>query len=65
MDHTGDRQLSRRPGKRKKMIKHYFNRVKCYFSGHNLIEAGSCPYTGSVYDYCDKCEMMFPRELAI
>ena len=36
-----------------------------YFNGHNLIEAGQCPYTGSIYDYCDKCEIMLPRELAV
>lgn len=47
------------------MINNYFNRIKCYFKGHYLIEAGACPYTGSTYDYCKKCEMMLPRELAV
>ena len=61
-----DHQSSRLHGKKKnKMIKNLFNRVKCYFVGHNLIEAGSCPYTGSIYDYCDKCNLMTPRELAV
>lgn len=45
-------------------MKHYFLRIKCYFKGHNLIEAGSCPYTGSTYDYCGSCESMIPRDLA-
>jgi hypothetical protein len=45
-------------------MKHYLNRIKCYFKGHNLIEAGQCPYTGSTYDYCDRCEIMIPRDLA-
>jgi hypothetical protein len=45
-------------------MKHYLNRIKCYFKSHNLIEAGQCPYTGSTYDYCQSCEMMIPRDLA-
>lgn len=40
------------------------NKIKCYFSGHNFIVAGSCPYTGSTYDYCDKCHIMVPRDPA-
>lgn len=41
-----------------------FNRIKCYFIGHNLIVAGKCPYTGSTYEYCDKCHVMIAIDTA-
>jgi len=41
------------------------NRIICRLKGHvELIAAGSCPYTGSTYDYCERCGFMIPREVA-
>ena len=34
----------------------------CKARGHNLAYAGSCPYTGATYDYCEACHHMVPRE---
>jgi hypothetical protein len=41
-----------------------FNRLKCRYKGHILKEAGACPYTGSTYDYCERCTVMIPRQIA-
>ena len=41
-----------------------FNRLKCRYKGHILKEAGTCPYTGSTYDYCKRCTAMIPRQIA-
>ena len=45
------------------MIK-LINRIVCRFNGHDWQQAGTCPFTGSTYDYCHKCETMLPRDLA-
>jgi hypothetical protein len=42
------------------MIKYFINYLKCKIKGHNLIEAGSCPFTGLTYKACTKCGNMFP-----
>jgi RNA polymerase-binding transcription factor DksA len=40
-------------------------RIICRIKGHKeLITAGSCPFTGSTYDYCERCGAMIPREVA-
>ena len=38
----------------------WFNAIKCKFKGHVLIHAGSCPFTGMIYDYCERCSAMIP-----
>lgn len=38
----------------------WFNVIKCKFKGHALIHAGSCPFTGMRYDYCERCSAMIP-----
>jgi hypothetical protein len=38
--------------------------VICKFKGHNLVEAGSCPFTGSTYQYCERCTAMIPIQVA-
>jgi hypothetical protein len=38
-----------------KLIKSYFNSIKCKFKGHKLLDAGSCPYTGLSYKFCTIC----------
>jgi len=38
--------------------------IICKIKGHILTQAGTCPYTGSTYDYCERCSNMIPRELA-
>ncbi len=40
------------------------NRLKCMYKGHSLKQAGTCPYTGSTYDFCERCDYMIPREMA-
>jgi hypothetical protein len=41
-----------------------FGKLKCRYKGHILTQAGTCPYTGSTYDYCERCSNMIPREIA-
>lgn len=38
-------------------------RLVCKIIGHNLTEAGSCPFTGRHYDYCERCHGMVPRPI--
>jgi len=37
-----------------------FNKIKCSIKGHTLIQAGTCPFTGSTYEYCERCGTMIP-----
>lgn len=41
------------------LIKYIF---VCKIKGHNLIVAGSCPFTGRTYNYCKRCTSMIPME---
>ena len=34
--------------------------IVCRFKGHTLVMAGSCPFTGSTYEYCERCHAMVP-----
>jgi hypothetical protein len=45
------------------MIKIWFFILICKIKGHNLSPAGSCPFTGRTYDYCERCTGMVPREI--
>jgi hypothetical protein len=38
--------------------------IVCKAKGHDLVVAGSCPFTGSTYDYCERCKAMIPRQIA-
>jgi hypothetical protein len=38
-------------------------RLVCKVLGHNLTEAGGCPFTGRFYDYCERCHGMVPRPI--
>lgn len=44
------------------MIKDFLGSIVCMVKGHNLVFAGSCPFTGLNYDYCHRCNKMNPRE---
>jgi hypothetical protein len=35
-------------------------KMMCGIKGHTLKMAGSCPFTGKTYNYCDRCTQMFP-----
>ena len=39
--------------------------IKCKFKGHQLVAAGSCPFTGSTYEYCERCGAMIPLQVAV
>jgi hypothetical protein len=39
--------------------------IKCKIKGHALVPAGSCPFTGSSYEYCQRCEVMIPGQVAV
>jgi hypothetical protein len=41
------------------------NKIICMFNGHNLVDAGTCPYTGSAYQYCERCTAMIPIQVAV
>ena len=35
------------------------------FKDHVLVEAGTCPFTGSTYQYCERCTAMIPVQVAV
>ena len=35
------------------------------FKDHVLVEAGTCPFTGSTYQYCERCTEMIPVQVAV
>lgn len=37
------------------MIKNIFNVIRCIFKKHNMMNIGSCPFTGKEYNACIKC----------
>ena len=39
--------------------------IFCKIKGHVLVMAGSCPYTGSTYEYCERCTAMIPVQKAV
>ena len=39
--------------------------LKCKIKGHILVSAGSCPFTGSTYEHCERCEVMVPVQVAV
>jgi len=41
------------------------NKIICKIKGHTLVQAGTCPYTGSTYQYCERCEAMIPIQVAV
>jgi hypothetical protein len=36
--------------------------IVCAFRSHVLVMAGSCPFTGSIYQYCERCHAMIPTQ---
>ena len=45
------------------MIKSWLTKnIICRIKGHRFKAAGSCPYTGRTYEFCEACTYMFPRE---
>jgi hypothetical protein len=34
----------------------------CFIKGHNEVNAGSCPFTGQSYNYCERCNRMRPLQ---
>ena len=47
------------------MIKFILLKIACSLKGHNLVEAGACPFTGSTYDMCTRCTTMIPQQVAV
>ena len=41
------------------------NIIKCKIKGHIFITAGSCPFTGSTYEYCERCGAMILLQVAV
>jgi hypothetical protein len=41
------------------------NKIACKIKGHRLVPAGTCPYTGSTYQYCERCTAMIPIQVAV
>jgi hypothetical protein len=41
------------------------NKIICKIKGHTLVAAGTCPYTGSAYQYCERCTAMIPIQVAV
>ena len=39
--------------------------IICKIKSHKLVEAGSCPFTGSTYQYCERCSAMIPIQEAV
>ena len=40
----------------------FIAKIKCNIFGHSLVFAGSCSFTGLSYNYCERCELMLPKE---
>ena len=40
-------------------------KIVCRIAGHTLVDAGACPYTGSTYQYCERCKSMIPIQVAL
>ena len=43
-------------------MKNYIKSLICKFKGHELKDAGHCPYTGLSYRVCLKCTSILPKE---
>lgn len=41
------------------------NKIICMIKKHTLVEAGTCPFTGSTYQYCERCGAMIPIQVAV
>jgi hypothetical protein len=39
--------------------------IVCKIKGHVLQMAGTCPFTGSTYQYCERCSAMIPVQEAV
>jgi len=37
--------------------------IACKVVNHSLVPAGSCPFTGATYQYCERCSAMIPMEI--
>lgn len=37
----------------------------CGIKEHKLVMAGTCPFTGSTYQYCKRCSAMIPIQEAV
>jgi len=44
------------------MIDFLKHKLVCSVIGHKLAYAGSCPFTGVTYNYCETCSYMIPME---
>jgi hypothetical protein len=43
------------------MIKNIINYFICKIKKHNMVNAGSCPFTGKNYIACLRCERMVEK----
>jgi hypothetical protein len=41
------------------------SKVICKIKKHKLVEAGTCPFTGSTYQHCTRCGLMIPIQSAV
>jgi hypothetical protein len=46
------------------MLNKFISIIKCKIKGHTLVPAGSCPFTGSSYEFCERCSAMIPIQKA-
>jgi hypothetical protein len=51
-------------GRKNKMLNKFISIILCKFKGHTLVQAGTCPFTGSTYEYCERCSAMIPIQKA-
>lgn len=47
------------------MLNKFISIIKCKIKGHTLVPAGSCPFTGSSYEFCERCSAMIPMQKAV
>lgn len=53
------------PNQKKRIqMKNKIKSIVCKFKGHTLRFAGQCPFTGSSYQYCERCEVMITLDEA-
>jgi len=44
-------------------MKNQINGIVCKIRKHILVHAGTCPFTGSTYQFCERCNAMIPMEI--
>lgn len=42
----------------KAYVIYFKNKIQCFFSGHDVDQSDTCPFTGKAYLFCKKCKII-------